>query len=96
MSRVLPEGPEDWAMMPGELAVLERLARELEILNRHTELEQAEKTLPVLRPNYGFDDHMIPVSVQERSERNRRTLDRLRLELENLIATRPSLAGWLP
>jgi hypothetical protein len=70
-------------MMPGERAVLERLALELEIMNRRNELEQAKCDHPVAR----YECHGV---LFERSERNRRLLENLTAGLDAAIARRSS------
>lgn len=71
-------------MMPGERAVLERLARELEILNRRAELEQAIR------------EHNVLMRKDERgvmTHRSERRLDALRAGLDAVIARRSSGIG---
>lgn len=77
-------------MMPGEREVLERLALELEILNRREELKRAEGERPVLRTTYVERTGAIPYPESIRSDENTAYHKQLRAELDAAIARRRS------
>ncbi len=75
-------------MMPGERATLERLALELEILNRRAELREARKA-PVLR--YAWESQRLS------EEQKTRHLDELERQLAAAVASRPKReTPWRP
>lgn len=68
------------------LSNLDRIALELEILNRRAELRTAKRERPVLTGSAIYFDMSDPVNIQ--SDQNRRYLMKLRSELDACIAKR--------